>query len=210
MKYKTTANNKKIHPMRKHRFILLIFLFFLMNHTYSQSFNSMQKNENYARLLIGVNAGASILLTTDYEDLFSSIKYSIGGSLKIRPIKSYGFETGFKFHNILNYGKFYDIPLLLHIYTKNNKAIFIGPNLLYKYNKSATDFSTPMLSGTIGFGNQYGGLYLTVLPNLFEDLKELQELNIYLGLSIHLSLGFGRVSYKKSNSNTYMTSIIPN
>jgi len=122
--------------------------------------------KDYSFFMMGVEAGASILLGIGSNSgLTTKFKLSGGGLIILRPVDFISLETGFKYHYILSENSFFDIPLLLHFYNKKNQSLILGPNLIYNIVNKETDFSSPLLGATLGFGNNYSGIYFSWYPS---------------------------------------------
>lgn len=193
------SNLKKIN-------LLLIILLFSMS-CFSQKKNKSSDYLPYSPFSFGIEAGGGILLALNQQsELKTKFKYSIAGLFQVRPVNFLGLETGIRYHNIINDSKFFDVPLIFYLYNKKNQAVLLGPNLIYKYVKGNTDFTSPDLGCTVGVGNQFSEISLSYYPSYNSIIKETflnmdASMIIILSVKLKLSIAFIKAVPKGRNMN---------
>ena len=143
----------------------LFSLLFFLAITLIVSSQSRNTNRSYT-LMLGPEIGGSIVLSSNSEnELITKFHYTFGGIVKVRPVKSFGLESGFKYNNILKTSRFYEIPLSFYLYSKSDGAFIIGPNFLYHIEEGKTDFKEPTVGFTLGAGNEFAAVRFNYFPN---------------------------------------------
>lgn len=167
---------------------LLLLFIFNVSFCFSENKINYKKSRDYPILMLGPEIAGSIALSMNSEDeLLAKLHYSAGGFIKVRPVRFMGLESGFKFHNIVNTQKFYEIPISFYFFGRNNQAFIIGPNLLYKIENGNSNFQKPKVGFTIGGGNQYVAIKFNFYPSYINSFME-DDIQFYLGIGLNFQL----------------------
>jgi hypothetical protein len=181
----------------------ILILIFIVSSIICLSQNRYNKNNerDYSVFTLGADVGFSAILAVNTQDeLISKFKFHFGGLFILRPVHFLGLESGFKFHYIIGENKFYDIPLLFHFYNKKDNSFIIGPNLIYDYVKHNTDFSSPDIGATLGFGSKHSELTISWYPDYKSLINERLKSAIILSIKFKIYMGFGNSTSKNNNN----------
>lgn len=138
--------------------------------------------------MLGPEIGGNIVLSSNSEnELTTKFHYSIGATMKVRPIRSFGMESGFRFNNIMGTSKFYEIPLSFYLYSKNGGALIVGPNFLYHIEEGKTNLHDPTLGFSIGAGNEITAVRFNYFPNSPYYIST-ENNKFYMGVGLYIQL----------------------
>jgi hypothetical protein len=174
------------------RFLILTALLLYLSVNGSAKFKNKEfERREFSTIMAGPEAGGSILfMTMEGQGLTTYFHYRYGGFIVVRPVKKVGLESGFRYNSLIGTEQFYEIPLFLQLYGRENSALIIGPNLIYPDQKKDTDFSSPLTGFTLGAGNPYGTIFLSLFPVRGTYFEE--KTNFIVSIGISLRVGFIR------------------
>ncbi len=142
--------------------------------------------KDYAKLSIGPEiSGIAFINKSVSKGWSSNFGYSFGGQLNVRPFKAVGLTTGLTYNKINNGSSFYDIPIIINYFTKNDLMFSAGPILLSDPPNGSLNFQSPTIGGIIGFKKSNLGLWLFYDPDYVIINKDTR---FFLGLLIKIQL----------------------
>jgi hypothetical protein len=166
--------------------VLYISILFLSNTLFAQKSHRYNHKEDYAKLSIGPEIGGMAFMSMSESNKWSSyFGYTIGGLIDTRPFRSIGLTTGLAYDKIINGTHFYEIPIILNYYAKNDLVISGGPIIFSDPQNGKLNFQNPTIGAILGFKKDKFGLCLFYHPDYVVNNEETR---IFIGLIIRIQL----------------------
>ncbi|MDA3780657.1 MAG: hypothetical protein PF487_10630 [Bacteroidales bacterium] len=173
--------------------ILFIVILLLSFGTCFSKGNPSNKNNDYAIFaLVPEIGGTTYFAYSSDSSIDFYAEYEIGGSIIIRPLKSFCIKPGIYYHRGIKNTQYYSIPIFLNFFSGDSdysQAFILKPTFYFDTIDNAIGFKNPKIGGGIGIGNEFASLtfyYNPMFPVFQNDY--VKTLKVLIGFSLKLGL----------------------